>query len=269
MENVIKFPGLGIELKISSVAFELFGMPVAWYGVIIVFAIGLALILCKKNDGLFGISWDDISDLAIYVLPISIVCARLYYVVFEFDNFKGNLIDIINIRQGGLAIYGALIGGAITIILFCYRRKINVYDLLDYVVPYVVLGQAIGRWGNFFNIEAYGSLTTLPWRMGIHEGIDYIEVHPTFLYESICNFIIFFILLIIRKKRSFKGEVLYLYIILYSFFRMFIEGLRIDSLMLFNIRISQFLSMMLFVVFSIILLKNVAKNIKVKKNKEK
>lgn len=269
MNNIISFPGLGLKLNVPEIAFEFFGISVAWYGVIIVCAIGLALLLCKKNDGLFNISWEDISDLAIYVLPISIICARIYYVIFNFNSFKGNFIDIFNIRQGGLAIYGALIGGAITIIVFCKKKNINVYNLLDFVVPYVALGQAIGRWGNFFNVEAYGEATSLPWRMGIYEGINYLEVHPTFLYESICNFVIFCILLLIRRKRAFKGEVLYLYIILYSFFRIFIEGLRTDSLMFFNNRISQLLSLVLFVVFSIILIINVIKENKVRKNIEK
>ena len=134
---------------------------------------------------MFGIKFEDIIDLLIFLIPISIISARLYYVLFDLNYFIKNPMQIFNIRTGGLAIYGGIIGGIITCIVFCKKRKINILDLLDYLAPALALGQAIGRWGNFANIEAYGVETTLPWRMGIYEANKYVEVHPTFLYESI------------------------------------------------------------------------------------
>lgn len=213
-----------------------YGIPIAWYAVIITFAFLIGIILLKKDDELFNIKWEDILDLSIYVIPISIIGARLYYIIFSFDEFGWDFFKMLNIRTGGLAIYGGIIAGALTLILFSKKRNIKIVDMMDYVVPYLVLGQSIGRWGNFFNIEAYGIETTLPWRMGIYEGAKYMEVHPTFLYESIADFIIFCILIGIRENRKFSGQIVYLYLIMYSFVRFFIEGLRTDSLMFLRIQ---------------------------------
>lgn len=212
-----------------------YGIPIAWYAVIITFAFLIGIILLKKDNGLFNIKFEDILDLSIYVIPLSIMGARIYYIVFSFDEFGWNFLKMINIRTGGLAIYGGIISGALTVILFSKKRNIKILDVLDLITPYLALGQAVGRWGNFFNVEAYGSETTLPWRMGIYIAGKYTEVHPTFLYESIADFAIFCILLIIRKNRKFSGEIVYLYIIMYSFIRFFIEGLRTDSLMFLRI----------------------------------
>ena len=208
-------------------------------------------------------------DLSIYVIPISIIGARIYYIIFSFDEFGWNFLKIINIRTGGLAIYGGIIAGALTVILFSKKRNIKILDVLDRIAPYLALGQGLGRWGNFFNVEAYGSETTRPWRMGIYTAGKYTEVHPTFLYESIANFMIFCVLMTIRKKRKFSGQIVYLYLIMYSFIRFFIEGLRIDSLMFYGFRISQALSMIVFVIFSIILIKKVVKTSNDNKNIEK
>ena len=156
-------------------------------------------------------------------------------------------MQMFNIRTGGLAIYGGIIGGIITCIIFCKKRKIKVLDLLDYMAPALALGQAIGRWGNFVNIEAYGAKTSLPWRMGIYEAGKYIEVHPTFLYESIATFIIFLVLMKVGKNRKFSGELTYIYCIMYGFERLIVEGLRTDSLMLGPIRISQLVSLIILV----------------------
>lgn len=254
----VTFPLLNLELNINKIAFTILGVPIYWYAILIVASIALAIFLCKKNDGKYNISYNDIIDLSIILIPISFICARLYYVLFNLKSYT-NLISILNIKDGGLAIYGGIIGGAIVIYLFCKKRNIKMLDLLDYIVPYLALGQAIGRWGNFINIEAYGEITNLPWKMGIEtiNGIQY--VHPTFLYESICTFIIFIILTKLSKRRKFSGQIVYGYLILYSFIRFFIEGLRIDSLMFGSFRISQIVSAVLFITFLIIYYKSTRK----------
>jgi len=160
------------------------------------------------------------------------------------------------------------LAGTLTCIIYCKKNKIKLLDVLDFIAPYVVLGQAIGRWGNFVNIEAYGRHTDLLWRMGIIEGEKYIEVHPTFLYESLGNFIIFIILTLKKKKRSFAGEITLFYAMFYSLIRMFIEGLRTDSLMLGMLRISQVLSLVILVISVIVLVKKVVNLRKQEKKKE-
>ncbi len=245
---------------IPSIAFEIFGVPIYWYAILIVSSMVIALLWCKKQDGKFNIKFDDILDLAIIVLPISIICARLYYVMFSLDYYIKNPSEIFNIKNGGLAIYGGLIGGIIVILVFSKIKKLRVLDITDYIVPIIAFCQSIGRWGNYINIEAYGYETNLPIKMEVIENGIIKYVHPTFLYESICTMMIFIILSILSKKRKFSGEITYLYIICYSFIRFFIEGLRTDSLMLFNFRISQILSLVLFVLFSCILMYNKKKN---------
>lgn len=245
---------------IPSIAFEIFGVPIYWYAILIVSSMVIALLWCKKQDGKFNIKFDDILDLAIIVLPISIICARLYYVMFSLDYYIKNPSEIFNIKNGGLAIYGGLIGGIIVILVFSKIKKLRVLDITDYIVPIIAFCQSIGRWGNYINIEAYGYETNLPIKMEVIENGIIKYVHPTFLYESICTMMIFIILSILSKKRKFSGEITYLYIICYSFIRFFIEGLRTDSLMLFNFRISQILSLVLFVLFSCILMYNNKKN---------
>ncbi len=245
---------------IPSIAFEIFGVPIYWYAILIVSSMVIALLWCKKQDGKFNIKFDDILDLAIIILPISIICARLYYVMFSLDYYIKNPSEIFNIKNGGLAIYGGLIGGIIVILVFSKIKKLRVLDITDYIVPIIAFCQSIGRWGNYINIEAYGYETNLPIKMEVIENGIIKYVHPTFLYESICTMMIFIILSILSKKRKFSGEITYLYIICYSFIRFFIEGLRTDSLMLFNFRISQILSLVLFVLFSCILMYNKKKN---------
>lgn len=253
---------------IPPVAFEIGGIPIHWYAILIVTGMVIALILCKIYNGKFGIKFEDILDLAIWVLPISIICARFYYVAFTWDYYSNNPQEILMIKDGGLAIYGGLIGGVITIITYCKIKKKNPLDITDYIVPTVALAQCIGRWGNYINIEAYGYETNFPLRMEIIEAGITKYVHPTFLYESICTLAIFIILSIFSKKRKFTGEITCLYIILYSLIRFFIEGLRTDSLMLFNVRISQILSLILFIVFTGILIYKINKNKVVSKNVE-
>lgn len=244
--NTVTFPLLNLDLRFSDVAFSIFGIEIYWYAIMIVTAIVVALLVLKSREKYFDIKFTDSIDLCIYLIPISIISARIYYILFRLEDYISNPISMLDFRGGGLAIYGGIIGGILTCYIFCKKRKINFVDLLDYAVPSLAIGQAIGRWGNFFNVEAYGTQTALPWRMGIYEFGEYIEVHPTFLYESIGT-IILFIVLISLKNRKFSGQAVCIYLIGYGFIRMLIEGLRTDSLMLGNIRISQALSLIILI----------------------
>ena len=265
MKEII-FPGLGLNLNVNSVALNIGNINIYWYAIIIVSAFIIGVLFCKKDDGKYNIKFDNILELMIILIPISIIGARFFYVVFKLDYYIQYPENILNIRDGGLAIYGGIIGATITVIIYCKKKKINILDMTDYLVPYLALGQAIGRWGNFFNTEAHGVETTSVFRMGIIENGRYIEVHPTFLYESICNLIIFLILYILRNKRKYKGQITYLYLALYGIVRAVIEGLRTDSLMLGSFRISQVLSIVLFIIFTIIV---IFKELKYKKEKNK
>ena len=192
----------------------------------------------------------------IYAIFIGVIGARIYYVAFNWKISEISLRNILNVRSGGLAIYGGLIAGGLVIARKCQKNKVNILDFLDYSVPFVALAQSIGRWGNFFNQEAYGTETRNIFRMGIQTIEGYKEVHPAFLYESITTLVIFMILRIMQKNRKFKGQICYLYLFLYAGIRILIEGIRVDSLMLGNFRISQILSIAIFVVSGIMLLKN-------------
>lgn len=256
---MIYFPSLNLKFHIPKVAFTIFNIEIYWYAIIIVLAIIIAFFLLKYNEHRCNIGFETIVDLAIFLMPISFIGARAYYIIFNLEPFLKNPIQILNLRTGGLAIYGGVIAGAITCYIFCKKIKIYFLDMLDYIAPSLAIGQAIGRWGNFVNVEAYGTNTTNLLRMGIIENSKYIEVHPTFLYESMATFIIFIILMKYIKNRKFKGEIVYIYFILYSFARFWIEALRIDSLMFYNFRISQILSLILFVVFTLFMSFNVIK----------
>lgn len=263
MKTII-FPIFNLKLNIHSVALKILGIEVYWYGIIIVASILLALFVLKKENGKFGIRYEQILNLSILLIPSAFIGARIYYCVFNQKEYA-NIGEMLNIRQGGLAIYGAIIAGSIVIYFYCKKKNINLLDLLDYIVPCLSLGQAIGRWGNFINIEAYGSQTNLPWKMGIQEANIVKYVHPTFLYESIGTFILFIFLQKVSKNRKFKGEITYLYLIGYSFIRFLIEPMRTDSLMLGKYKISQCISAILFVVFCTIMLKNRRKQRKITK----
>ena len=253
MKN-ISFTGLGLDFNINSIAINVFGINIYWYAIFIVIAFLVAILFCKKDDGKYNIKYEQILEILLFVMPISIICARLYFVIFKLDYYIQNPTEIINIRNGGLAIYGGIIGAILTIFIYCKIKKASFLDILDYFVPYLVLGQAIGRWGNFFNAEAHGTITNNIFRMGIIENGIYKEVHPTFLYESISCLLIFILLFTMRNKREYKGQLTYSYLCLYGFVRAIIEGLRTDSLMLGNLRISQILSIILCIVFGIILI---------------
>lgn len=244
----ISFPSINLNLQINRVAFQLFGIKIYWYAIFIVLAIILAIILLKKDDNKYGIKYENIIEAAIFAIPIAIICARIYYIIFRLDYYLENPIKVFEVRNGGLAIYGGIIGGVIAIYIYCKKKNIKLISFLDYIVPYLALGQAIGRWGNFVNVEAYGAETTSFLRMGIFENGKYVEVHPTFLYESIVDFIIFLILYIFRNNKKIEGLSTYIYLILYSFFRFWIEMLRTDSLMIGNIKVSAVFSIILFII---------------------
>ncbi len=223
----------------NPVAFSIFGIDVMWYGVLISSGVLIGVLIALKEAKRTGFKEDNLIDFLLYAIPAGIVGARLYYVIFSWDYYSQNLSQIINIRNGGLAIHGAIIAGILTAGIFCKKRKINVLQLLDLIMPSLILGQAIGRWGNFINQEAHGGPTDLPW--GIM--IDGQKVHPTFLYESIINIIIFIFLIWFRKhKKISHGQIFALYLILYSAGRFFIEGLRTDSLMFMGMRVAQLIS---------------------------
>lgn len=261
----ITFPSFNLDFNINNIAISIGNINIYWYAILIVSAFIIGILFCKKDDGKYNIKFDNILELMIILIPISIIGARLFYILFKLDYYIQYPENILNIRDGGLAIYGGIIGATITIIIYCKRKKINILDVTDYLVPYLALGQAIGRWGNFFNAEAHGVETTSVFRMGIIENGKYIEVHPTFLYESICNLVIFLILYLLRNKRKYKGQITYLYLALYGFVRAIIEGLRTDSLMIGSFRVSQILSIILCITFTIILC---YKKIKGKKENE-
>lgn len=223
----------------NPVAFKLFGLEVRWYGILISVGVIIGTILALRESKRIGIEEDTLIDLLLYAIPISLLGARAYYVIFSWDYYKNDLIQIFNFRGGGLAIHGAIIAGIIVAVVFCRKRKVDFWEIVDICAPSLILGQAIGRWGNYINQEAYGRPTNLPW--GII--IDGVKVHPTFLYESIGDFLVFLFLLWYRKNKSkVPGEVFLLYLILYSAIRFFIEGLRTDSLMMGSIRVAQLVS---------------------------
>lgn len=220
-------------------AFEIFGIGIAWYGIIIAFAMFVGSLLLLKVGKKYGYKENDLLDLILVVLPMAIIFARLYYVAFEWEHYAANPKDILAFREGGLAIHGGILGGLLGGFIVCKVKKLNFGDLADMVSMPLILGQAIGRWGNFVNQEAHGGPTDLPW--GIL--VDGVKVHPTFLYESIWNILIFTFLVFTFKKRNFYGEHFLKYLILYSVGRFFIEGLRTDSLMLGPLRIAQVFSL--------------------------
>lgn len=264
--NVVKFPGLNLILNVPRYAFEIAGMKVFNYAICIVLGIIVALILCRINKTKYDIEYDDILEYVIYALIAGLIGARMYYVLFNLDYYRNNLGQILNFRDGGLAIYGGLIFGAITLIVVLKIKKKNVLDFFDRIVPFVAIAQAIGRWGNFFNVEAYGYQTNNLLRMGIENNGIYTEVHPMFLYESIANLLIFFILIKMQKNRKFKGQILLYYLAGYSFVRAILESFRIDSLMIGNFRVSQIVSIVILFIVSIVL---IIKNKKIKKDENK
>ncbi len=274
MMGSIGFPNLGIHLKNVGQSFTVFGFEVAFYGMIIGIAVIAGILLAVYEAKRTGQNPDTYYDLAIYAVIFSVIGARLYYVIFAWEDYKGDLASIVNLRQGGLAIYGAVIAAVITVTVYCKVKKLSFRQVADTAVLGLVLGQIIGRWGNFFNREAFGSYTDgllamrLPWdtaaRAVPHADVlaelqkkvviigdgRYIQVHPTFLYESLWNLAVLIFLLCWRKHKKFEGEIFLLYLFGYGVGRFWIEGLRTDPLLIGNtgLAVSQVLAAVLVVV---------------------
>ena len=264
MKNVIMFPNLNLgPFTIDPVAIVAFGREIMWYGVIITAAIicGVAYVMRRaKKEKLLE---DDVYDYALIVVTTAILFARLYYVVFDPDPHYESFIDVIAIWEGGLAIYGGIIGGALAVFLVSKWKKVRFSRFADMICPAVMIGQAIGRWGNFTNGEAYGSVTKfdfLFWSFDISESamsspllmkVNFVNAQPTFLYESLWNIIGFVLIVtVINRKRVFSGMTALFYFAWYGFGRMFIEGLRTDSLYVpgsSTLRVSQLIGALTFV----------------------
>lgn len=243
--------------QVNRTAFELFGLQIYWYAIIIVSAIAIALWLSNREALRVGLKEDDMTNFILWALPIAIIGARLYYILFDLGPYLADPIQIFNTRSGGLAIYGGLIAAVIVLIVYTRHNFIDPWLFLDVVSPSVMLAQAMGRWGNFTNHEAFGGETTRQFLESIHLPqfiinnmyIDGAFRQPTFFYESMWSLLGFILILIIRKKLTVKrGELFLGYVTWYSFGRFFIEGMRTDSLYFFGgLRVSQVLSLVLFI----------------------
>ncbi|ALV22738.1 MAG: prolipoprotein diacylglyceryl transferase [Carnobacterium sp.] len=243
---------------INPIAFSLGPLEVHWYGVIIASAIFVAIFLSMREAEKRGLEGDSIIDIALWALPIAFIGARLYYVLFELGYYLQNPDQILAIWNGGIAIYGGLIAGGLTVYWFAKKKGIPIWLLLDILAPNVLLAQAIGRWGNFINQEAHGGEVSLSFLEKLHlpefiinqMNISGVYYHPTFLYESLWSLLGFFVILVLRQRKHLlrRGEVALTYVLWYSLGRFFIEGLRTDSLWLLDwLRVSQALSVILFI----------------------
>lgn len=248
--GAISFPNLGIEINPSRVAFSVFGKEIYWYGLIIAIGFSLAVIYSMRRAKQFGLTDDHILDMLFVAVPAAIVCARLYYCIFEWELYADNPISILYIWEGGLAIYGGVIGAVVAVGLYSRIKKVPLGPLLDIGGLGLLIGQMIGRWGNFMNREAFGGLTDSFLKMGLTNASgEVFYVHPTFLYESLWNFVGFVLLHFYSKKRKFDGEVFAGYLAWYGLGRAWIEGLRTDSLYISGtgIRVSQLVAAVSFV----------------------
>lgn len=275
MDSVIKtvsFPGLGLEFQINRIAFSIGNMAIYWYGILIAFSFILAILYALKRAKDFGVDPDRILDVIMGGAVGGIIGARLYYVAFKWEYYSQNLNMIFNTRSGGMAIYGGVIFGFLAGYLMCRWRKVKFLPAADIAANAFLLGQAIGRWGNFVNIEAFGSNTSLPWGMsspGITEYLSQHEaeleaigmnidpnmpVHPTFLYESLWCIIGFALIALYAKHRKFDGELVLFYAVWYGSERMFVEGLRTDSLLIpgTSIRVSQILAALIVLIAAVV-----------------
>lgn len=269
MTKSIHFPNLGIHLKNVGQSVTVFGFEIAFYGMIIGLAVVAGIVMAVYEAKRTKQNPDVYYDLAIYAVITSIIGARLYYVIFSWDSYKDDLLSIFNIRQGGLAIYGAVIAAVLTVIVYAKIKKLSFWQMTDTAVLGLILGQIIGRWGNFFNREAFGAYTNSLFAMQLPldavrtsdvtkqmmehiemiDGVSYIQVHPTFLYESLWNLALLGLLLWYRKHKKFEGEIFLLYLFGYGVGRFWIEGLRTDQLLIGHtqIAVSQVLAAVLVV----------------------
>ena len=278
MHKTIDFPNIGIHLQSVGDHISVFGFDIAYYGIIIGIGILAGLFIAVAEAKRTGQKPDDYYDLVIYAVIFSIIGARAYYVIFSWDMYKDDLKSILNIRQGGLAIYGGVIAAVITVFVFARIKKLSPYLILDTAGLGLVSGQMIGRWGNFFNREAFGEYTDSLFAMRLPEdavrqsditdlmrqhmetvnGVNYIQVHPTYLYESLWCLMVLVILLLYRKHKKFDGEVFLIYLMGYGLGRVWIEGLRTDQLLIpkVGLPVSQLLAGTLVVVSLILILFN-------------
>ena len=253
----ITFPGLGLEFDPAR-SLQIGPLSIYFYGLIIAIGLGLAAVYGLRRCKQFGLKQDDVIDGALMIIPFAVLCARLYYCIFQWDMYKSNPISIFYIWEGGLAIYGGVLGAILGIIVFAKVKKLNILAILDIVVLGFLIGQSIGRWGNFFNREAFGCETTSFLRMGLFKTVTedgkifsstiMHYYHPTFLYESIWNAVGFVALHFLSKKRQYDGQIALGYAAWYGLGRAMIEGLRTDSLYLGSFRVSQMLALGSFIV---------------------
>lgn len=264
MDMEINFPNLGIYLDHVGKNISIFGFSIAYYGIVIVTGMMIAIWIAQREAKRTGQNPEQYLDLAMIGIAAGILGARIYYVIFAWDYYKDDLLSIFNIRQGGLAIYGGIIGACIAVVIYSRKKKQNFSLLMDTASMSIVLGQIMGRWGNFFNREAFGDYTNnlfamqlpvsavraneITQKMWDHvvtvNGVEYIQVHPTFLYESLWNVGVLLFLFWFRKRKKFNGEVFLMYLIGYGLGRIWIEGLRTDQLLLpvVGLPVSQLLS---------------------------
>ena len=269
-EADISFVHLGITIENLKNQISVFGFSIAYYGIIIGIGMLTGIWVAQNDAKRRGQDPDIYLDFALYGIIFAIIGARLYYVIFEWDMYKDNLLQIFNLRAGGLAIYGGVIGAVLTLIVFTRKRKLSFFSMADSGVLGLITGQIIGRWGNFFNCEAFGGYTDSLLAMRIkrslvnenmlnadvlnhlivENGVEYIQVHPTFLYESLWNLGVLMFMLWYRKRKKFDGEMLWIYLAGYGLGRFWIEGLRTDQLILFGtgLAVSQALSLVLILV---------------------
>ena len=278
----IRFVNIGLELENLGKSISIFGFDIAYYGIIIAIGIMSGMWIAFREAKITGQKVDDYLDFALVIIPSCIIGARLYYVIFEWDYYSKNLLEIINIRKGGLGIYGAVIVGVVGCLIFAKVKKLSFLKMADTACLGLLLGQLIGRWGNFFNREAFGGYTDNLFAMQIKmdevggvisdellanvkivDGIQYIQVHPTFLYESLWNLALLTLILIFRKRKKFDGEVLCWYIGGYAIGRFWIESLRTDQLKVLGVPASMIVAAVSVVVVLIFL---VYKYIEINKN---
>ncbi len=265
------FPYLNLKIKnLPRIAFRLFGLDIYFYGIIIGLAIifGMIVVIYKAKKSYQN--EDEYIDFIFWAIIFGIIGARIYYVLFSWDSYKFDLKKIFFIRQGGIAIYGAIIAAGLTAIFYCKKRNLDLKVFCDTCTYGLLTGQIIGRWGNFFNREAFGRETNnffamryLASKVNFYGGIKpmiidnfkYIQVHPTFLYESVWNLLILILLIWYEERKKFDGEIFLIYLFFYAAGRFFIEGLRVDKLLLFSVPISQMVSVIIFIFAGIILIK--------------
>lgn len=272
----IRFPNLGIEIENLGTGINFLGIPIAYYGIVIAIGMLVGYLLVEWQAKRTGQNKEIYLDFALYAIIIAVVGARIYYVIFAFDEFKDNLWSIFNLRSGGLAIYGGIIGGVLTAVVFSKIKKISFALLADTSCVGLLIGQIIGRWGNFFNREAFGGYSDgllamqikksevaasnisadLMNHLVVIDGVEYIQVHPTFLYESLWNLVLLIIILLYTNHKKFNGELTLIYALGYGIGRTWIESLRTDQLLLWgtNIPVSQLLSIVVSVVAACLLI---------------